>query len=301
MKNPYQISVALCTYNGAKYIEEQLQSIVDQDFPPQEIIVVDDQSNDNTVEILNKWGGNFPHLFKIFINEKNLGFDKNFEKAISLCSGELISIADQDDIWMKDKLQLLAACFSNPRVILAHGASLTLKDGKLHYFSGQLRRYHLFEGSDSRKLFLLNQLSGHNIVFRKTLLANALPIPDNMYYDWWLAVQASAHGEICAVKKYLVHHRKHGENAFFSKNKKKNPLTTLSRLRLFQQIDLGNESKKFLQEFIEQLTKRENFAKTGFDWTYFKFLFKNSQILFGHKKRISKTFTYFTDSIKFSK
>jgi glycosyltransferase involved in cell wall biosynthesis len=301
LKNSYQISVALCTYNGAKYIDEQLQSIIDQDHPPQEIIVVDDQSTDNTIDILNKWRDNFPHLFKIFINEKNVGFDKNFEKAISFCSGELISIADQDDIWMKDKLALLAACFTNPKVTLAHGASLTLKNGKLHYFSGQLRRYKLFEGSDSRKLFLLNQLSGHNIVFRKTLLLTAMPIPDNMYYDWWLAVNATAQGEVCAVKKYLVHHRKHGQNAFFSKNRKKNPLTTLARLRLFKQINLSTESTAFLNEFIAQLTKHNNLAETKFDWVYFKFLLKHSQILFGHKKRISQAFTYLTDSIKFSK
>ncbi len=299
MKNAV-ISIALCTYNGAKYIDEQLQTIINQDHPIHEIVIVDDQSTDNTIEILKKWEEKFPHLFRIDINEENLAFDKNFEKAISLCTGELIDIADQDDIWMKDKLTLLADCFSNPNVILAHGASVTLKNGRLHYFSGQLRSKQLFEGSDSRKLFLLNQLSGHNIIFRRTLLIKALPIPNFMPYDWWLALQASAQGEIKAVKKYLVHHRKHGENAFFSKKRKKNPLTFLTRMLLFKQIEnLSADSKVFLDEFIIHLRRHEDLKR--FDWSYFRFLFKHSKIIFGHKKRISQTFTYLTDSIKFSK
>ncbi len=121
-----------------------------------------------------------------------------------------------------------------------------------------------------------------------------------MPYDWWLALQASAQGEIKAVKKYLVHHRKHGENAFFSKKRKKNPLTFLTRMLLFKQIEnLSADSKVFLDEFIIHLRRHEDLKR--FDWSYFRFLFKHSKIIFGHKKRISQTFTYLTDSIKFSK
>ncbi|MGF1924764.1 MAG: glycosyltransferase [Bacteroidia bacterium] len=300
--NIISISIAMCTYNGIKYIDEQLETIIQQDYPILEIVVVDDCSSDHTVEKIEEWAQKHPGLFKIFINDSNLGFDKNFEKAIALCSGDLIAIADQDDIWMKDKLSSLVGLFSDPKVMLAHGASITLKNGRLHHFSGQLRRYQLFEGNDSRKLFLLNQLSGHNIIFRKSMLNHALPIPDFMPYDWWLALSATAQGEIKAVRKYLVHHRKHGDNAFFSKKRKKNPLTLLERLLLFKRLkNLSTESTIFLDEFITRVKTREQNKTSKFDWPLFRFLLRNSKIMFGHKKRISPAFTFFTDSLKFSK
>ncbi|WP_372819966.1 glycosyltransferase [Pedobacter sp.] len=296
------ISIAMCTYNGAKYIDEQLETIIAQDYPLHEIIVVDDRSSDDTFKILEDWKTKYPTLFKLYLNEENLGFDKNFEKAISLCSGDLIAIADQDDIWMKDKLSSLVQLFVDENVMLAHGASITLKNGNLHHFSGQLKRYKLFEGNDSRKLFLLNQLSGHNIMFRKSILKQAIPIPDFMPYDWWLALNATALGEIKAVKKYLVHHRKHGDNAFFSKKRIKNPLTLLSRLLLFKQIqNLSPESRLFLDEFVVNAKQHEQAPIAKIDWHFFKFLMKYSKIIFGHKKRIFPTFTYLTNSIKFAK
>ncbi|MBB2147165.1 glycosyltransferase [Pedobacter sp. LMG 31464] len=296
------VSIAMCTYNGAKYIDEQLETIIAQDYPLHEIIVVDDRSSDDTFKILEEWQAKYPTLFKLCLNEKNLGFDKNFEKAISLCTGDLIAIADQDDIWMNDKLSSLAELFSNENVMLAHGASITLKNGSLHHFSGQLKRYKLFEGNDSRKLFLLNQLSGHNIMFRKSILNQAIPIPDFMPYDWWLALNATVLGEIKAIKKYLVHHRKHGDNAFFSKKRIKNPLTLLSRLLLFKQIqNLSSKSHLFLDEFIAHAKQHEQATESKIDWQFFKFLMKYSKIIFGHKKRIFPAFTFLTNSIKFAK
>jgi glycosyltransferase involved in cell wall biosynthesis len=131
------ISIAMCTYNGAKYIDEQLETIIAQDYPLHEIIVVDDRSSDDTFKILEDWKSKHPTLFKLYLNGENLGFDKNFEKAISLCTGDLIAIADQDDVWMKDKLSSLVQLFTNENVMLGHGASITLKNGNLHHFSGQ--------------------------------------------------------------------------------------------------------------------------------------------------------------------
>ncbi|ANF50409.1 hypothetical protein A0O34_07710 [Chryseobacterium glaciei] len=100
-----KVSVALCTYNGEKYLSDQLDSIMNQTTLVDEIVICDDGSNDKTINILYDYQSKFPDIIKIFRNEKNLGFIKNFEKAINLSSHEIIIISDQDDIWGKDKIQ----------------------------------------------------------------------------------------------------------------------------------------------------------------------------------------------------
>ncbi|MBK1894418.1 glycosyltransferase [Chryseobacterium paridis] len=108
-----KVSVALCTYNGEKYLSKQLDTILDQTLLPDEIIICDDRSSDQTMEILNEYQKNHPQIFKIFSNENNLGFIKNFEKAIYLCSNEIIIISDQDDIWDKNKIKETIDFFNN--------------------------------------------------------------------------------------------------------------------------------------------------------------------------------------------
>src|ERR1700744_3577317 len=93
------ISVALCTYNGEKYIKEQLDSIINQTYTCIEVIIVDDGSTDSTYDIISDYALR-DNRIKCFKNETNLGFNKNFEKAVSLTSGEYIAISDQDDIWL---------------------------------------------------------------------------------------------------------------------------------------------------------------------------------------------------------
>ena len=97
------VSIALCTYNGEVFLQEQLNSLLNQTYTTIEIIAVDDASTDSTRSILEKKASTDSRL-KVFINEKNIGYNKNFEKAISLCSGDFIAISDQDDIWEAEKI-----------------------------------------------------------------------------------------------------------------------------------------------------------------------------------------------------
>lgn len=106
-------SVALCTYNGAKYIYEQLKSIVEQIQLPDELVICDDASTDETVDIINKFKENCNIKIKLYINKQNLGFRKNFEKCISLCSNDIIFLCDQDDIWLPDKVKIFMQAFES--------------------------------------------------------------------------------------------------------------------------------------------------------------------------------------------
>jgi len=101
-------SIAMCTYNGEKYLREQLDSLVAQDYPNLEIVIVDDCSTDSTPQLLEEYAGQHPN-FTIHQNEQNMGFRRNFEKALKLCSGEIISLCDQDDIWFPNKISALGA------------------------------------------------------------------------------------------------------------------------------------------------------------------------------------------------
>ncbi|MGC8751805.1 glycosyltransferase, partial [Hydrotalea sp.] len=122
-----EISVALCTYNGASFIKEQLNSILLQTLPVNEIIICDDGSTDNTINILNEYKLLYPNIIQLYKNEYTLGAKKNFEKAILLCKGDYIFLSDQDDIWCKNKVEIyvehfnrfpsISVFFSNGKII----------------------------------------------------------------------------------------------------------------------------------------------------------------------------------------
>lgn len=109
------VAIAICTYNGEKYLATQLDSILQQTQMPDEIVVCDDGSNDATIKILENYKTRYPNVFKIHCNDTNLGYFKNFEKAINLCSSDIIITSDQDDIWKPNKIEVTKRYFKeNP-------------------------------------------------------------------------------------------------------------------------------------------------------------------------------------------
>ena len=107
----HSVSVALTTYNGEKYIAEQLESIIKQSYPVYEIIISDDASKDDTVNIVKQYKKNYPNII-LLENTKNVGLNQNFERAIRKCSGQLIAICDQDNIWKEEFLEKIIKNFN---------------------------------------------------------------------------------------------------------------------------------------------------------------------------------------------
>jgi glycosyltransferase involved in cell wall biosynthesis len=105
ISTPSRISVALCTYNGERFLPQQLDSVAKQTRLPDELIVCDDRSTDRTVALVREFAASSPYPVRIFENEHNLGFAANFERAIRLCEGDLIALSDQDDIWYPIRLE----------------------------------------------------------------------------------------------------------------------------------------------------------------------------------------------------
>ena len=126
------VSIAMATYNGARYVRDQIESLLAQDYPIHEIVVCDDGSQDGTLDILREYES---PSFRVFLNESNLGFIKNFEKACGLCEGDYIALCDQDDVWTTNKISTLvefmqsrglSGAFSDAFLVDAEGETLNL-------------------------------------------------------------------------------------------------------------------------------------------------------------------------------
>lgn len=205
-----KVSIALCTYNGQKFLGKQLDSLVGQTYQNLELIIVDDNSTDETHKILSDYARRFQFI-QVYQNEFNLGFVKNFEKAVKFCDGDFIAISDQDDIWELNKIETLINEIEDNDLVY-HGSlfinendkpiqDLKLSD-KTNLYSNQSNLYFLFN----------NSISGHASMFKKELLEYALPFDERFYYDWWLAFVASSIGKIKYVDKLLVKYRQHNHN-----------------------------------------------------------------------------------------
>jgi glycosyltransferase involved in cell wall biosynthesis len=200
------ISVALCTYNGAAFLRAQLDSILQQDYPQIEIVAVDDASTDATLPLLRDYAARHPRM-TVHVNERNLGFRRNFERALGLCRGELIAPCDQDDLWLPQKLSRLAGALGDR--VLVYGDSAIVDASGAPTGRRVSDRFRMYQGMDPRVFTFQNCISGHAMLFRRELLERSLPLPEGVYHDWWLAFIAAGAGGIRYVDECLVRFRQH--------------------------------------------------------------------------------------------
>lgn len=206
------ISIAMATYNGEKYIREQIDSILNQTIQDFEIVICDDCSKDGTVRILQEYARN-DKRFHVYQNEVNLGFKKNFEKAITLCKGEYIALSDQDDIWMPNHLELLKNAIKD-KVLSCGNADLIDKDGnEMGITFWEQEAFDSIPTSNLGKamsiLLFRSPYQGAAMMVRHQLLEKALPIPQvYTYHDSWFALFACFCGGIACVKEPILKYRR---------------------------------------------------------------------------------------------
>lgn len=218
------ISVAMCTYNGEKFLKEQLESIFSQTCQPDEIIISDDCSKDHTVQLayslLAQWNGKW----KIVQNKENMGFRKNFEQAIQLCQGDIIFLSDQDDVWLPEKIETMVAVFArHPDVILAfHDAELVdrnLTGLGFSFWDFLDFKPACFKNLDYRQLIGHNVVQGSACAFRKNLVSSACPFPQDIAHDEWLGLVALVLGNIFPISKKLLKYRQWESNVIGGRKK----------------------------------------------------------------------------------
>jgi hypothetical protein len=210
-----RISVAMATYNGEQYIQEQLDSIACQDLLPLELVVTDDGSSDATLKIVETFARSAPFEVRVFQNETRLGYADNFLKAASLCRGDLIAFCDQDDIWMERKLSGCAKFFRDRGTMLvAHSARVLLDSGLHGNRCPEYRVTRLWEpGSIDPFAFAL----GFATIFSRELLelTECRSRPERLLgHDQWLWFLAASSGKIATVADDLALYRQHGNNLF---------------------------------------------------------------------------------------
>ena len=200
------ISVALCTYNGAEFLPQQLDSLLAQDWDNLEIVAVDDGSTDGTRGILQHYASRDSRI-SVHLNDRNLGFLLNFEKAFSLARGEFIAPCDQDDWWHPGKLRGLHAAIGNHA--MAYCDSL-LVDSNGRSLGRQVSDVLLmYEGQDPAAFVFGNCVSGHAMLARRTLVERAIPFPKAGFHDWWMAFVAASTEGLTYVPEPWVHYRQH--------------------------------------------------------------------------------------------
>jgi glycosyltransferase involved in cell wall biosynthesis len=218
------ISVALCTHNGARYLREQLESILDQTLPPTEIVLSDDASTDATVElarsIVAERGDRAP-AFVVLENDPALGVAANFERAVLACSGEIIALSDQDDLWAPERLAVMSAAFEDrPELLLLHTDAL-LVDADNEPIGGTLfaalavtaREKQLVHSRRAFEALLRrNLVTGATTLFRRSLVGTATPFPRGWVHDEWLAMVAASLDGVDLLDEPLVRYRQHGAN-----------------------------------------------------------------------------------------
>ena len=219
-----RISVAMCTYNGEKYVREQILSIISQTRKPDEVIICDDCSTDNTLEIINEIvNGSLVEIEWIVIrNSNNLGVLQNFEKAIGLSTGDLIFTSDQDDIWVDNKIEIIENTFLNNQSCMLAFTNAELVDCELTSLGGNLWNsvgLNLNSIGDNKKdgslldvLLRNNVVTGATMAFTSDLKDFIYPFSEKSIHDEWIAIIAASLGNVIPIDQKLILYRQHDNN-----------------------------------------------------------------------------------------
>jgi glycosyltransferase involved in cell wall biosynthesis len=213
-----RISLAMCTFNGGRYLPKQLQSIVDQIRRPDEVIVCDDGSTDGTVDLLRTFAERAPFAVDLTRNNQTLGSTRNFDLALSRCRGDVILLCDQDDVWAPSKLARFEAEFathpsagivaSDQEIIDANGIGMGFKVWE----AVQFRRHdqeRVRAGRGPRIWLRFNTLTGAAMGLRADLRSIVLPIPPEWVHDAWIAFIGAAIAPVRLISEPLSRYRLH--------------------------------------------------------------------------------------------
>jgi glycosyltransferase involved in cell wall biosynthesis len=208
----------MCTYNGERFLSEQLASIAAQTCPPDEMIVCDDGSTDATAEIIEEFARTTPFPVRFIRNPENLGSTKNFEKAIGLCTGDLIALSDQDDIWLPEKLACQAEVLQRNSAIGGVFTDGDLVDDQARPIGKKLWSSHSFTPREQRSfqagettsvLLKRNVVTGATLMLRSETRPLLSPIPKGWVHDGWIAWMLTIHSKLGMISEPMIQYRIH--------------------------------------------------------------------------------------------
>lgn len=271
-----KFSVAMCTYNGASYLEEQLASITAQTRPASELVICDDGSTDATCEIIDRFAASSPFPVRFHANPLKLGSTKNFEQAIAFCQGDYVALCDQDDVWLPNRLEVIETEFDR-----APNVGLVFSDGEVIDETGRAVGYTLWEKlpllpAERRRLqgrkaiddlLAGSTVTGATMVFRARFKDLILPIPDDLpiIHDAWIALLLAAVSEVVPLASPLIKYRQHGEQQVGSKARQgapRNIRVAMRRSNSYQDIiEIGTRAQQRLAEHGDVYNSADAFSR----------------------------------------
>jgi len=285
------VSIVLATYNGEKYLREQLDSIFAQTFPLLEVIAVDDCSSDSTVAILKEYAAAHP-ILQIYQNEVNLKHNRTFERGIMLAKGDCIAMCDQDDIWLPEKISTLIEQWKPESLLIHCDSEFIDAEGKsLHRKISDIKNLQTY--SSPVPFIIGNTVAGHAAIFRKELIKTILPFPSIVIHDWWMAFIAATQGPVQYVDQPLIRYRQHAGNVIGAikvkgqkkkKDKSELQLRIRERMKLFFQSCPEDHSAKKL---LGQLAHSYSSFSLSNDFLRMNLFFSNQEQLLATKNRSS--------------
>lgn len=286
-----KVNILMATYNGRKYLKEQIDSILNQTYTDFRLLISDDASTDSTLKILEQYEKKDKRI-EIYSHEKNIGVVANFEFLLSKVRSEYFMFADQDDVWENDKVEKSLKKLEETGSDLVF-TDLEVVDEKLNQIApsfwkqkGFYEKIKKYNGFDA--LYLNNYINGCTMLCKSLWINKVLPFPrDSKYviHDYWLALVVSQEGKLTYIEKPMMKYRQHGKNQVGSK-RKCDTLETLDEIRdLFIEVKIEHfetfikHDKSFVKSEIRQLNK-EALSYYKMLKTKNKFNFKNWKLFF---------------------
>lgn len=250
-------SIALATYNGAQYLPEQLQSYVAQTRQPEELVICDDCSMDNTVEVCTAFAQVAPFEVILLQNDSNLGYNSTFERALSHCSGDLVFISDQDDVWFPEKVETILGFFRDHPACHLVIHDLEYCDQDLNPI-GQRKIERIAEYTDPTKAYI----TGMATAVTRTFLGLSLPLPEgyDRNYDNWLHRCAYYSGVKQVLPEVLANYRRHEKTATSD-----GPLNVARRISGKEIRQHKRERKQSIPLSVQEETKADRLVNIA-DW-----------------------------------
>lgn len=253
----------MATYNGERYLREQLYSFSKQHRLPDELVVCDDGSSDATVSILQEFAVIAPFEVRIVQNEKNMGFVRNFEKALSLCSGDVIFLSDQDDVWFPEKIKLVGENFAQDSMVKAIINDMLITDSELNRSNATQLGNIRASGFGEQRF-----IAGCCTAVRSEFLRVLFPFPaDDFAHDSWIGDMAVALRVRRILDSPLQLYRRHGSNEsqwLLSEPRRISKIEVLWRSGLSSPIDGWKPYLKRLSVMRDRICdKQSEFEKIG--------------------------------------
>jgi glycosyltransferase involved in cell wall biosynthesis len=216
-----RLSIALATYNGERYLGEQLESLLRQTRLPDELVIFDDASTDSTAAIVRDFAGRASFPVRFQINAERLGSTRNFETAIRACSGDIIFLCDQDDVWYPDKIARMEEEFIGDPQAGAVFTDADVVDQDLRPFGPRLWGTVRFQRKDQARFAAHDALSvllrhpvvtGATMAFRSSYRELLLPIPEIWIHDAWISLLIGSVSHLVPLPVPLIAYRQHSAN-----------------------------------------------------------------------------------------